>query len=137
MSLDSDSFILTIVCRGAPLTPLLTTKMESSVKRGEGKGDLRWECVPVLSLRLNHLSLYPHSIKVNFIIKFPLISHCQWRCLIAERKMTPILSESSADVTMFPITALQPPYLPSPQTPSRAFFLRTSKHSKVIKIAPA
>lgn len=29
------------------------------------------------------------------------------------------------------------PYLPSPQTPSSAFFIRTSKPSKVIKIAPA
>lgn len=96
-----------------------------------------WKSVPIPSLRLNCLSVYPHSIKVNFIIKFSLIGHCQWRCLIAERKMTPILSENRNDVTMFPITALQPPYLPSPQTPSSAFFIRTSKPSKVIKIAPA
>lgn len=93
--------------------------------------------VPIPSLRLNCLSLHPYSIKVNFIIKFPLIGHCQWKCLIAERKMTPILSENRNDVTVFPITALQAPYLPSPQTPSRAFFIRTSKPSEVIKIAPA
>lgn len=97
----------------------------------------RGKSVPIPSLRLNCLSLYPHSIKVNFIIKFSLIGHCQWKRLIAERKMTPILSENRNDVTVFPITALQPPYLPSPQTPSRAFFIRTSKPSKVIKIAPA
>lgn len=43
------------------------------------------------------------------------------RCLIVGRKMTPILSKNRADVTVSTITATQPPYLPSPQTPSTAF----------------
>lgn len=43
------------------------------------------------------------------------------RCLIVGRKMTPILSKNRDDVTVSAITATQPPYLPSPQTPSTAF----------------
>lgn len=51
--------------------------------------------------------------------------------------MTPSYRKTESDVAHVPNPALQPPYLPSPQTPSSAFFIRTSKPSKVIKIAPS
>lgn len=145
MSLYSGGFIIAITCCRELFCAINNNWRHNHLFEGEKERERRgksWnlkrrESVPIPSLRLNCLSLYPHSIKVNFIIKFSLIGPCHWRCLIAERKMTPILSENRNDVTVSPITALQPPYLPSPQTPSSAFFIRTSKPSKVIKIAPA
>lgn len=123
--------------------PLVISKTHNHLFQGEkereeGKGEI-WKgricscSFPEAELFIT-LSLFDKSEFYNKIFPNRALSvevSYRWE----ENDTDPIRKQSRCHHV--PNHSSQLPYLPSPQTPSRAFFIRTSKPSKVIKIAPA